>query len=152
MQAFEENLGYRFRNTALLTQALTRKAFAIEEREQGRHHEDQEILSTLGDAVLKAAFVDLLVRAHYPTPDAITQAKKNLERHEALAGIALQLGIGPSIRLGAGERKQGAEQEPHVLAETLEAIIGAIYQDGGCEAARQAVIRWYSTRIKPHPG
>jgi ribonuclease-3 len=151
MQAFEENLGYRFRDPALLTRALTRKAFASEERQKGRQHEDQEILSTLGDAVLKAAFVDLLVRAHYPTPDAITREKETLERHDALAGIALQIGIGPSIRLGAGERNQGAEKEPHVLAETLEAILGAIYLDGGCEPAREAVIRWYSNRIRPHP-
>ena len=86
MQTFEANLGYQFRNPALLTQALTRKAFAIEERQKGRQHEDQEILSTLGDAVLKAAFVDLLVRAHYPTPNAITQEKKNLERHDGPCG------------------------------------------------------------------
>jgi dsRNA-specific ribonuclease len=99
----------------------------------------------------KAAFVDLLVRAHYPTPDAITQEKKNLERHDALAGIASQIGIGPFIRLGAGEKTQGAEREPYVLAETLEAIIGAVYLDGGCEAARKAVIGWYGDRIRPHP-
>ncbi|MDD1658508.1 MAG: hypothetical protein LUQ41_08670, partial [Methanomicrobiales archaeon] len=66
METFEENLGYRFRNPALLTRALTRKAFANEERQQGRHIDDQEVLCTLGDAVLKLVFVDLLVRAHYP--------------------------------------------------------------------------------------
>jgi ribonuclease-3 len=152
MEKFEKNLGYHFRDPSLLTRALTRKAFANEERQQDRLHDDQEILATLGDAVLKAAFVDLLVRARYPTPDAITQEKKSLERHDALAGIAVQIGIGPYIRLGAGERKQGAENEPYVLAETLEAVIGAIYLDGGCEAAREAVIRWYSNRIRPHPG
>ena len=152
MRTFEDNIGYRFKDPALLTRALTRKAFANEERQNGRHHDDQEILATLGDAVLKAAFVDLLIRSHYPTPDAITQEKKNLERHDALADIALQIGIGASIRLGAGERKQGAEKEAHVLAETLEAIIGAIYLDGGCEAARKVVLGWYGNRIRPHPG
>jgi ribonuclease-3 len=152
MQAFEKNLGYRFRNPALLTQALTRKAFANEEQQRGRLLEDQEILATLGDAALKAAFVDLLVRAHYPTPDAISQVKNNLERHDALAGIALQIGIAPHILLGADEKARGGEMEPPVLAETLEAIIGAIYLDGGCEAARDAVMRWYSKRIRPYPG
>ena len=152
MQSVEENLGYRFRDRSLFTRALTRKAFANEERQQGRQIEDQEVLSTLGDAALKAAFVDLLVRSHYPTPDAITREKENLERYEALAGIALQIGLGPSIRLGAGEKKQGAEKEPYVLAETLEAVIGAIYLDGGCEAARNAVMRFYGNRIKPHSG
>jgi ribonuclease III len=152
MQPMEENLGYRFRDPALLKRALTRRSFAEEERQKDRYHEDQEILSTLGDAALKAAFVDLLVRAHYPTQDAITRARETLERHDALAGIAQQIGIGPSIRLGAGERMQEAEKEPSVLAETLEAIIGAIYLDGGCEAARNAVMRWYGNRIRPHPG
>ena len=152
MKSIEDHLGYRFRDPSLLTRALTRKAFANEERQQGRQHDDQEILCTLGDAALKAAFIDLLVRSHYPTPDAITQVKENLERHEALAGIARQIGFGPSIRLGAGERKRGAEKEPSVLAETLEAVIGAIYLDGGCEAARNAVMRFYGNRIKPHPG
>jgi ribonuclease III len=151
MENFEESLGYRFRDPALLTRALTRKAFANEERQQGRHHDDQVILSTLGDAVLKAAFVDLLVRAHYPTPDAITREKKNLERHDALAGIALRIGIGSSIRLGREERNQKVDEQPIVLAETLEAIIGAIYLDGGCEAAREAVIRWFGDGIRPHP-
>jgi ribonuclease-3 len=151
MRAFEENLGYRFRDPALLTRALTRKVFANEGREKSGHHDDQEILSFLGDAVLKAVFVELLVRAHYPAPDAITQVKENLVRHDALAGIASRIGIGPSIRLGAGEKVKGAEMDPSVLAETLEAIIGAIYLDGGFGAAREAVIRWYGDRIKPHP-
>ena len=151
MQSMEENLGYRFRDPALLTRALTRRAYAEEERQKGRYLEDQEILSTLGDAALKAAFVDLLVRAHYPTQDTITRARETLERHDALAGIALQIGIGPSIRLGAGEKREGAGEDPPVLAETLEAVIGAIYLDGGCEAARHAVMRWYGNRIKPHP-
>lgn len=152
MQSCEKNLGYCFRDPALLTRALTRKAFANEEKQKGRHHDDQEILATLGDAVLKATFVDLLVRSHYPTPDAITREKRNLERHDALAGIALQIGIAPHILLGADEKARGGEMEPPVLAETLEAIIGAIYLDGGCEAARDAVMRWYSKRIRPYPG
>ena len=150
MENFQERLGYRFRNQTLLLQALTRKEFADEERQLGIHHEDQEILSTLGDAVLKATFVDLLVRAHYPTQDAITQEKENLERHDALAGIAFEIGIGSSIRFGKKERAHRAEENPVVLAETLQAIIGAIYLDGGCEAARQAVIRWFGDGIKPH--
>jgi ribonuclease-3 len=150
MRAFEENLGYQFKDPALLTRALTRKAFANEEREKGRHHDDQEILSFLGDAVLKAVFVELLVRAHYPAPDAITQVKENLVRHDALAGFASQIGIGPSIRVGAGEKAHGTEMDPFVLAETLEAIIGAIYLDGGFGAARESIIRWYGDRIRPH--
>jgi ribonuclease-3 len=152
MGTIEENIGYQFKNPAFLTQALTRKAFANEERQQGRHHDDQEILCTLGDAVLKTVFVELLIRARYPTPDAIMQAKIQLEHEEALAGIAGQIGIAQSIRLGIGERKQGVlEKGPDVLAQTLEAVIGAVYLDGGFGAARETIIRWYGNRIKPHP-
>ena len=93
-----------------------------------------------------------MIRAHYPTPDAITQEKKNLEREESLADVAGQMEIGPSIRLNAGEKKQGTEKEPYVLAETLEAILGAIYLDSGFGAAREAVIRWFSHNIKPYGG
>lgn len=150
METIEENLGYHFKDPALLTQALTRKAFANEERQQGRHEEDQEILTTLGDAVLKTVFVELLIRARYPTPDAITQAKIQREHEEALAGIAGQMGIAPSVRLGIGERKEGVvEKGPDVLAKTMEAVIGAVYLDGGFGAARDAIIRWYSNRIGP---
>jgi ribonuclease-3 len=148
----EDNIGYHFRDQSHLTRALTRRAFANEVRQQGRHIDDQEVLCTLGDAVLKLVFVDLLIRAHYPTPEEITQEKKNLERQESLADIASQLGIGSSIRFNTGEKKQGAEKEPYVLAETLEAILGAIYLDGGHAAAREAVMRWFSNNIKPYGG
>ena len=151
MENFEESLGYRFRDPTLLTRALTTKAFVNDERLKGRHSEDQRVLGILGDAVLRTVFVELLIRAHYPTPDAITQEKKNLERHDALAGIATEIGIGPSIRLGDDEKIQGAEMEPTVLAGTLAAIIGAIYLDGGFDASRLAVIRWFGDGIKPHP-
>jgi ribonuclease-3 len=101
--------------------------------------------------VIRTVFIELLIRAHYPTPDAISDEKKNLERHEALADIASEIGIGPSIRLGTDEKIQGAEMEPAVMAGTLAAIIGAIYLDGGFEASRQAVIRWFGDGITPHP-
>ena len=152
MENFQERLGYHFKNQTLLIRALTTKAFVNDERLKGRHHEDQGVLGILGDAVLRTIFVELLIRAHYPTPDAITQEKKNLERHDALAGIASEIGIGPSIRLGTDEKIRGAEMEPVVLAQTLAAIIGAIYLDGGFEASRQAVIRWFGDGIKPHHG
>ena len=152
MESLENRLGYPFTTPARLARALTRKAYANEEHQRGRPCEDQEVLSTLGDAILKAIIVDLLVRAEYPTPDAITQEKKKLERRDTLAGIALQLEVGASIKLGAGEKLQKAEKEPLVLAETLEAIIGAIYQDGGFEASHEAVLKWYGPLIKQYHG
>jgi ribonuclease-3 len=152
MENLQERLGHRFRDPTLLTRALTTTAFVKDERLKGRHSEDQGVLGILGDAVIRTVFVELLIRAHYPTPDAITEEKENLERHEALAGIASELGIGPSLRLGTDEKIQGADMDPAVLAGTLVAIIGAIYLDSGFEASRQAVIRWFGDGIKPHRG
>jgi ribonuclease III len=152
MEDLQERLGHRFRDPALLTRALTTKAFVNDERLKGRHSEDQGVLGILGDTVIRTVFVELLIRAHYPTPDAIAQEKENLERHEALAGIASGLGIGPSLRLGTDEKIQGADMDPTVLAGTLAAIIGAIYLDSGFEASRQAVIRWFGDGITPHHG
>ncbi len=137
----EESLGYSFKNKALLIRALTRKAYANEQKQQNRECDDQEIFRTLGDSVLKTVLVDLLIMNGCTTRDDITTKKKKLEREEGLADISLEIGLGASIRFGKGEMKQKADQEPYVLAETLEAVIGAIYLDGGFDSAKEVVAR-----------
>jgi ribonuclease-3 len=137
--SFEENLGYRFKNISLLDRALTRKAYALEQHQQNKEYEDQEIYRTLGDAVLKAVLIDLLIKSGYSTRDEITSRKKSLEREEGLAQIGKRLGIGQVLKLGKGEEKQKAQEEPYVLAETFEAIIGAVYLDGGFDAAKGTI-------------
>jgi ribonuclease III len=139
----EDLLGYVFYDKDTLNRALTRKAYANEKKQRNCPCPDQEIFSTLGDAVLKAVLVDLLIRAGCSTPDEITQKKKELEREEILSRIAGDLGIGSFIHLGAGEEKHHADRQPYVLAETLEALIGAIFIDGGYEAAEQRIKRWF---------
>ena len=141
--SIEETLGYSFKNAAYLERALTRKAYANEQKQQHKDCEDQEIYRTLGDAVLKLALVDLLIRSGCDTRDDITLKKKDLEREEKLAEFGRNLGIGYAIKLGIGEKKQRAEAEPKVLAETLEAIIAAIYYDGGFEAAKETIGKWF---------
>ena len=147
LSELEALLGYRFYDPSILERALTRKAYANEQRQKNREHPDQEIYRTLGDSVLKLVFTDLLIRNGASSRDEITQKKKELEREENLARAGRELKIGGYIRLGAGERKQGAEREPYVLAETLEAIIGAIFLDGGYEAAEQCVKQWFGSDI-----
>lgn len=139
----EETLGYTFKNAAYLDRALTRKAYANEQKQQHKDCEDQEIYRTLGDAVLKLALVDLLIKSGCDTRDDITLKKKDLEREEKLAEIGRNLGIGHAIKLGVGEKKQRADEEPKVLAETVEALIAAIYYDGGFEAARETIRKWF---------
>jgi ribonuclease III len=147
MHHLEENLGYRFRNLSLLTRALTRKAYANEQRQRNTACEDQEVYCTLGDAVLKTVLIDLLIKAGTPTPDIVTQRKIELEREENLAAIGKRLGIAPSIRLGKGEARQNAGEQPYVLAETIEAIIGAIFLDGGYSSAETIIREWFGTLI-----
>jgi ribonuclease-3 len=140
-------LGYSFLNKDLLNRALTRRAYALELKQQKRDCEDQEIFRVLGDAVLKVVLVDLLIKSGCKTREEITTKKQKLEREEALAKIAQKLAIGPFIKLGIGEKKQKANEEPKVLAETLEAIIGAIYFDGGYDTVKGVIAKWYKNLL-----
>lgn len=139
----EEPLGYSFRNKYYLNRALTRKAYALEQKQQGKECDDQEIYRTLGDAVLKTALIDILIKKGYNTREGITDGKKRLEREEGLADISRSIGVGSYLKLGKGEERQKAGEEPYVLAETLEAIIGAVYLDGGFDAAMKIIIRLF---------
>jgi ribonuclease-3 len=144
----ENGLGYSFQEKNLLTRALTRKAFALEQKQKKKDCDDQEIFRTLGDAVLKTILVDLLIlRSGCKTRDEITSRKKKLEREEGLVPVSRKLKIGASIRFGKGEVKQKAEEEPYVLAETLEAVFGAIYLDGGFDASKEVITRLFEPYI-----
>ncbi|HVP95385.1 MAG TPA: ribonuclease III domain-containing protein [Methanoregulaceae archaeon] len=147
MNTLEEKLGYRFSDSSLLARALTRKAHANEQRQRNVPCEDQEVYCTLGDAVLKTVLIDLLIQSGASTPDIVTQRKKELEREENLASIGKKLDIGSSIRLGKGEIRQNAGEQPYVLAETMEAIIGAIFLDGGYSSAETCIKDWFGTLI-----
>jgi ribonuclease-3 len=141
----EKKVGYSFADKDLLNRALTRKAYALEQKQHNQDCEDQEVFRTLGDAVLKAVLVDLLIQSGCKTRDEITRRKRGLEREEKLAEIGQNLGIGPFIKLGVGEGKQKADEEPKVLAETLEALIGAIYLDGGYNASKDVITGWFES-------
>lgn len=143
----EANLGYAFTTKKLLERALTRRAYALELKQQNQECEDQEIYRVLGDAVLKVVLVDLLIQSGSKTREEITTKKQKLEREEALAEIARQLSIGQFIKLGIGEKKQQANEEPKVLAETLEALIGAIYCDGGYDKVKGVISKWFKSYI-----
>ena len=109
--------------------------------------EDQEVYCTLGDAVLKTVLIDLLIQSGADTPDIVTQRKKELEREENLAAIGKKIGISSLIRLGKGEIRQKAGEQPYVLAETMEAIIGAIFLDGGYSSAETCIRDWFGNLI-----
>ncbi len=143
----EEKLGYIFTDKALMYRALTRKAYAIEKKQEGLEYKDQEIFRTLGDAVIRLVLVDLLIDSGYNTREDITKKKIELERKETLAKIGEELKLDDYIILGAGEKKQKINREPKTLAETFEALIGAIYNDGGFDVSKEVIRTIFKNKI-----
>ncbi|MBW4582566.1 MAG: dsRNA-specific ribonuclease [Tildeniella nuda ZEHNDER 1965/U140] len=147
LMSIESSLNYLFFDKALLERALTRRAYADEQNRCGKLYKDQEAFRTLGDAVLKTILSDLLMNAGCQTRDSITKKKEQLECQPMLGKIAREVEVGSYIRLGKGEAKHNAQQNLSVLAETLEALIAAIYFDGGYEAAKRVVSRLFERLI-----
>ncbi len=140
-RTLEEKLGYTFRNRALLDRALTSKAYALEARQQGEDCEDQEAFCVLGDAVLKLILVEALMARGITTRKDLTERKRDLESREGLAEVARAMDLGVHLRLGRGEQKQGNQRILSVLGETLEAIVAAIYLDGGYDVTCQVITK-----------
>lgn len=127
----EQRLNYSFEDKKLLIRALTRKAFAQEQKQQGQNCEDQEVYRILGDAVLKVILVEMLIQQGYDSREAITNKKIELEKRENLGKMFEEMGIAPFIRLGIGEKKQGIFNQSSVLGETFEALVAAVHIDAG---------------------
>jgi ribonuclease-3 len=135
----ERALGYQFRDLTLLRQALTHKS-------HGRP--DNERLEFLGDAVLGFVVADRLYRLRPDEQeDSLSIIRASLVRRETLAVIADEIELGELLRLGGGVRKSGGHRLPSLLANTLEAIIGAVCLDGGIEAAASVIERLFGTRM-----
>ncbi len=136
----EKALAYNFRQPELLRLALTHRSHSSPHNER---------LEFLGDSVLNCTVATLLYR-HFPTlkEGELSRLRANLVRQEALADIAVDLGLGDALRLGEGELKSGGFRRPSILADALEAIFGAIYLDAGFESARATIERLYQSRIE----
>ncbi|RME35773.1 MAG: ribonuclease III [Gammaproteobacteria bacterium] len=134
-------IGHSFDDPGLLMTALTHRSVA-----GGRNNERLEFL---GDALLGSIIAELLYR-RFPTADEgqLTRMRAALVRRETLAGLARQLGLGEHLRLGEGEMKSGGWRRDSILADTLEALIGAIYLDAGREFLCQWLDRLYRPRLE----
>ena len=134
--ALERLLGHRFRDRGLLDAALTHRSFA-HERGEPEHYERLEFL---GDAVLGLLAAERLYREHPDEPEGeLSKRKGFLVSRPVLAGRAEELGLGEALRLGVGEERSGGREKASLLADALEALIGAVYLDGGLAAARKVV-------------
>jgi len=142
----EKNIGYIFIDKSLIIRALTTKACALEQYaknpELNEKLADQKVLCTLGDSVLKLIIVDRLFKEGSKTAAMITDRKQEIEKRTTLGNISLKLKVGDFIRMGVGEKKQHINEQENTLAETLEAIIGAIYLDSGFEASKRIIMNW----------
>ena len=148
----EKRLNYTFSDKNLLIRALTRKAFAQEQNQQGRNCEDQEVYRILGDAVLKAILVEMLIQQGYDSRESITTKKIELEKRENLGKMFKGMGIALFIRFGIGEKKQGISSQSSVLGETFEALVAAVHIDAGSyEKTKRFVIDLFSDPVMPNP-
>jgi len=132
MEALQDSLGYQFRDHELLEQALTHPSRVAEQRAGGR---DYQRLEFLGDAVLQLVLTE---RLFLLLPDeaegGLTKTRANLVSKGALAECARRLGVGNHLQLGKGEEASGGRERESNLADALEALVGAVYLDGGLEA------------------
>lgn len=141
--AVQTELGYQFKDVALLLRAHTHVSH---KRDDGVGH--NEVLEFLGDAVLDLAISDLLIR-RYPARSEgdLSKMRAALVNTSALAEKAALLKLGPLLRLGKGEERSGGRSKPSILAGVFEALLGAVYQDGGFEAARRIVERYFAADV-----
>jgi ribonuclease-3 len=137
--ALEERLGHRFSDARLLEQALTHRS---------RGADNNERLEFLGDGVLGCAVADELY-ARFPqlSEGKLTRLRGSLVREEALAEIGKALGMERLLRLGEGELAAGPEPRPSILADAVEAVLGAVFLDGGYAAARSAVLAVFGAHL-----
>jgi ribonuclease-3 len=134
MGTLESRLNYRFRNPALLTEALTHASLIYETK---RKVPDNQRLEFLGDAVLQLVLSEALYQ-RLPVSDEglMTKMRVRLVSEKALSALARRIGLGPEILMGRAEAAQGGRDRDSTLADAMEAVIGAVFLDSGMEGAR----------------
>lgn len=136
LDSLQERLGHVFKDRRWLQQALTHRSFSAEHNER---------LEFLGDSVLNLCVADWLYGQLQSQDEGdLSRIRANLVKQDALHGIAQKLGIAAHLRLGEGEVRSGGRQRPSILADALEALIGAVYRDAGYEAAQRMVGRFFA--------
>ena len=140
---FEDHIGYTFRDRRLLTQALTHRSYASEDEtdETG----DNELLEFLGDAVIGLVVAELACRGpDIGSSGSASELRASLVSRTALAPLAERWALPRFLRLGRGEERSGGRQKVSVIANAFEAVAGAIFLDGGYDAARTVLDRIYA--------
>lgn len=146
MKSLEEKLGYSFQNISLLEHALTHSSYANESR--GRYTSNER-LEFLGDSVLGMVVADHLYRTCPDMPEGeLTRTRAALVCEESLVEVAQELGLGDYLRLGKGEELSGGRHRPSIQADAVEAVLAAVYLDGGIGSARKLIHRYILNRAE----
>lgn len=139
-QALIRRLGHAFDNFALAEQALTHRSFGSSNNER---------LEFLGDSIVNFVIAEVLYQ-RFPGADEgdLSRMRARLVKGETLAEIAREFQLGECLNLGPGELKSGGFRRESILADTLEALIGAIYLDAGLAICRERILAWYGARLE----
>ena len=142
LSKFETRLGYHFTSPALLVRSLTHSSMV------SPHRDDNQRLEFLGDRVLGLVMADALLAADPNANEGQLAPRFNaLVRKETCADVARQIDLGAVLKLGRSEMKSGGRRKDALLADAMEAVIAAVYQDAGFAAARDLIIRLWGDRI-----
>ena len=146
LQRFARSIGLKFRDTALLRRALTHTSYAHENQPTLR---DNERLEFLGDSVLGLTITHFLLQ-HFPEEKEgyLAKIKSTVVSEPVLARISERLGIGNMVLLGRGEQLSGGDKRPSILADTIEAVIGAFYLDSGFRKAQKFILANWESEVE----
>ena len=147
MNKIHDRIGYHFKNQSLLHTALTHSSYANEVKKGSVCNERLEFL---GDSVLSIVVSDYLYN-HTKMPEGeLTRLRASLVCEQSLRRFAEQIDLGESLLLGKGEQQMGGRKRPSILADAFEAVIAAIYLDGGMDPAREFVLRFVEKELESH--
>ncbi len=139
-----QRLNYQFADPAVLRQAMAHRSWCAEVGGEPSN----ERLEFLGDAVLGWVIADLAFRRHHDLPEGkLTDLRKSMVNAITLAEVATDIDLGPCILLGKGEAAAGGARKASILSDAFEAVIGAVYLDGGSEMARSLIERLFDARL-----
>lgn len=142
LQAFSGRLGYTFAKPDHLVRSVTHSSMV------SPHRDDNQRLEFLGDRVLGLVMAEALLKADPNAPEGLLAPRFNaLVRKETCADVAREIDMGAVLKLGRSEMKSGGRRKEALLADAMEAVIAAVYQDGGFDAAREMILRLWGKRV-----
>lgn len=147
VEDLQKSLGYEFKNIRLLEEAVTHSSYANEQHNKNIHHNER--LEFLGDAVLSIVVSDYIFKNCPKLPEGqLTKLRAYLVCEKALFSFAKKINLGSYIKFSHGEKRNGGDKRPSILADAFEAVIAAIYLDGGLESATKFIYQFVLPEIE----